>query len=246
MEMYDDGSALLEMTSDGMQMHMRVEEDGEPKDIDMQFTKDKLIVTTAEGTEEISLDQAGMGMGAPFGTPMRMRMTPRGEVVSFSGPGMEQLSQMMGTDLSQMMRPTETPFPEHALSPGDSWEYTMDFPIPGSDGKVTMEMKAELARVEEAAGSRIATIAVGGSIDMSGMTMDAPTPPDAPGVKLTFDTMTEEIGGEFDFDLDCGCMTRAAYDLDLAMEMDMPGGPDQPSPGTMHMEMQMSVEMKLQ
>lgn len=243
-QMYDDGSALVEMTSDGMTMQMRIEAGDQPKEVEMHFADDKVTIVTPEGTQEMPVGEAGVGVGPPFTAPMRMRMTPRGEVLWFEAPGMEQVAQMMGgADISQMIRAGETPFPDRPIAPGESWEYTMDFPLPGSEKEVEMQMAAELAHLEQVDGSRIATIAVDGSLDMGGVTFEVPN---QPGVEITFDALTEEIVGEFDFDADRGYMTRAAYDIDLAMEMDVPRTGQSPSPGTMSMTMQMNMEMTLQ
>jgi hypothetical protein len=242
--MYDDGSALLEMTSDGMEMHMRVEEAGEAKEVDMTIGEGKLIISEPAGKQEMSLQEAGLGASPPFGAPMRMHMSARGEVLSVSTEGLESLSKVVGMDLSQMMKTSETPFPDRELAVGETWEYTMDFPVPGTDQEAEMAMTARLVKLDESGGMRVATISMSGSIDMSGMTMETPMLEGQPAAKLTFDTLQETITGEFAFDVDRGYMTEATYDAKITTRMQMPGAA--PAGGTVSADITMRVETTLQ
>lgn len=241
-QMYDDGSAAIEMLSDGIDMHIRMETEGEPQEIDLTITKDKMTVSGPQGEQEIDLAAAGMS-GPMIGFPMRMRMTRRGEIVWFSGEGLERLSQMTGMDLSQMMKPSETPFPDRELAPGDSWEYEMEFPVPGSEDRAEMKMKADLLAVATDEGCRIATVSLNGDIDLSGMTVETPSGPGKPAAEVTFDEMKETLAGQFDFDLTRGVMTEATYDIAITTRMKTPTGPQGEPPSAIATDMKMKVEM---
>jgi hypothetical protein len=242
-QMYEDDSALLEIVVNGLEMDMTVDEGGGPQKMHMKFTPDKLIVTGPQGTQEISLSEEGM-QATPIGAPMQMRMSPRGELLAVSFQGMEQLSAMTGMDLSQMLKPAETPFPDRELSPGESWAYELDFPSPAKGEKIEMAMQATLQRVEGEDATRVATVVIEGDIDLSGMAIEAPAGGASPGEKLSFDTLEETLSGEFAFDVSGGVMTQAAYDLDVTTAMKVPGKEGGP-PATVRSEMSMKMEMRL-
>ena len=241
-QMYDDGSALLDMTVKNLEMDMTVREAGEPKRVNVKLTPDRLIVSGPEGSREMSLSEAGLG-ATPIGRPMRMRMSPRGEISAFSAEGLGQLASMTGMDFSEMMKPGETPFPERAVSPGDSWTYQMDIPSPTHDEKIEIGMEATLRSLEGDGPNRVATIGIEGDVDLSGMTMEAPG--GAPSAqKLTFETLTEALTGEFAFDVQRGFVKQAAYDINLLTAMKVPAAEDQP-PSVVRTEMNMTMNMEL-
>lgn len=242
MHMYDDGSALLDIAIKSLEMDMTVREAGEPQKINMKFTPDKLILSGPEGTQELSLSEAGLAT-TPVGRPMRMRMSPRGEISAFSSEGLEQLASMTGMDLSEMMKPGETPFPDRALSPGDAWTYQMEIPSPAEDEKIEIEMEARLESLQGDGPDRLAVVSIEGDVDLSGMTMEAPG--GAPSAQqLRFDTLTERLSGEFTFDVQRGLIGQAAYTIDLLTAMKVPGAEDQP-PSTVRTEMNMKIGMDL-
>jgi hypothetical protein len=241
-QMYDDGSAAIEMLSDRLDMHIQVETEGEAQQIDLTITNDKMTVSGPEGEQEIDLAAAGMS-GPMMGFAMRMRMTPQGEIVWFSSEGMERLSQMTGMDLSQMMKPSETPFPDRELAPGDSWEYEMEFPVPGGEDNTQMKMKSNLLSVATDDGRRIARVSLNGDINLSGMTIETPSGPGKPATKVTFDEMKERLAGQFDFDLTRGVMTEATYDIALTTRMKTPPSPQGEPPSTIATDMKMKVEL---
>jgi hypothetical protein len=236
MSMYDDGSAMIEMDISGMQTLVEAKVGGQPIKTQVKIAGDKITVTGAGGSHEMGLSDAGTGAA---GEPMRMRLSPRGEILMENTEALNEISKLAGTDVSKMMTVHQTSFPEDEVSVGDNWEYDIHFPVPGTDRGGSAQMEARV--VEIADGGRMVRVASAGKVDMSGVTMKT-SEPGQPAVDLSFDRFLQDIDGSFTFDVGRGVMTDATYDMVLDMLMDAPSGT---GAGTARIGMEMDLKLTM-
>jgi len=188
-----------------------------------------------------------------FANPATVIMTPRGEILSISGPGKEG-ALAPHTDIPALLSQGQCLLPEGPVAPGGSWSEKRAI-IPGETGgpaipaldNVKLDIVYTFEGWTDAAGPRCAEISARGGIDVRDLAMDSsPARGYAGDVKTTLDRLEQTLTGVIHFDQDRG-MLRDMH-LESRQEMSVtsrPAAVEQGGEFRVQTEMKMVLNLKL-
>ena len=181
------------------------------KGITITYDKDEQI-EKVEGTDALF---EGAGGGAPGMDQMMEQMF-----------GEEQLKQTMNQMMLQMI-------PDRELKIGESWDYTMEVPMPQGMGKMKMEGTYTLKKFDKYEGHDCAVLGMTGKLKTDGKTKM-----NMQGQEIAMEFKDSKFEGDIYFDNKLGLARKSDMLTTMKMAMDMLGQ-------EMTMDMNMTIIQKV-